>query len=83
MFNFTHTHTHTKKKEEEKEKKNLSYKVIYSLRIHLYLQEKGFFPLSEMKNPKKPQFNCWVYEASPEFLEVFSAYLEENCEGGV
>lgn len=57
---------------------NVNVKVIYSLRIHILLQEQGFCFLTEMKNPKNPKYNCWVYEATPEFLAV----LDNIIEGG-
>ena len=41
---------------------NFNVKIIYSLKVHLKLQSMGFEYLSEMKNPRFPQYNCWVYE---------------------
>jgi hypothetical protein len=29
-----------------------------------------------MKNPHNPQYNCWVYAATPELLAAFDALLE-------
>lgn len=55
-----------------------NYKIIYSLRIHLKLQELGYRYLTEMKNPANIRFNCWVYEATPELLEAFDNILQEN-----
>lgn len=54
-----------------------NFKIIYSLRIHLKLQEMGFKYLTEMKNPQNMQFNCWVYEATPQLLEAFDNILRE------
>lgn len=54
-----------------------NFKIIYSLRIHLKLQEKGFKYLTEMKNPQNMRFNCWVYEATPQLLEAFDNILRE------
>lgn len=54
-----------------------NFKVIYSLRIHLKLQEMGFKYLTEMKNPQNMRFNCWVYEATPQLLEAFDNILRE------
>jgi hypothetical protein len=31
----------------------------------------GFISVAEMRNPQNPNFNCWVYEATPELLEAF------------
>ena len=52
-----------------------NFKIIYSLRIHLKLQEMGFKYLTEMKNPQNIRFNCWVYEATPQLLEAFDNIL--------
>lgn len=46
-------------------------KVVYTLRLHIKLQELGFKCLVEMRNPKNQRLNCWVYEATPEFMETF------------
>lgn len=54
-----------------------NFKIIYSLRIHLKLQEMGFKYLTEMKNPQNMRFNCWVYEATPQLLEAFDNILRE------
>lgn len=54
-----------------------NFKIIYSLRIHLRLQEMGFKYLTEMKNPQNMRFNCWVYEATPQLLEAFDNILRE------
>jgi hypothetical protein len=53
-------------------------KIIYSLRVHIALQQQGFCPVSEMKNPNNPKYNCWVYLESPELL----AALDSLMEGG-
>ena len=45
-----------------------NFKIIYSLRIHLKLQEMGFKYLTEMKNP---------HEATPQLLEAFDNILRE------
>lgn len=56
---------------------NSNLKIIYSLRIHIALQQQGFNCISEMKNPQKPQFNCWVYSATPDLLAAFDALVGE------
>lgn len=50
---------------------NTKFKIIYSLRIHLELQKRGFCYETEMKNPKKSNYNCWVYKETPELLDAF------------
>lgn len=57
-----------------------NFKIIYSLRIHLELQEMGFKYLTEMKNPQNMRFNCWVYEATPQLLEAFDNILTSGEE---
>ena len=54
-----------------------NFKIIYSLRIHLKLQEMGFKYLTEMKNPQNMRFNCLVYEATPQLFEAFDNILRE------
>lgn len=57
-----------------------NFKIIYSLRIHLKLQEMGFKYLTEMKNPQNMRFNCWVYEATPQLLKAFDNILTSGEE---
>ena len=45
---------------------NSNVKVIHSLRIHVAIQQMGINYLTEMKNPKNTQLNCWVYEETPD-----------------
>lgn len=52
-----------------------SHKIIYSLKIHIILQQMGFKSIAEMRNPQNQNFNCWVYEATPELLEAFDEIL--------
>ena len=33
---------------------------------------------TEMKNPKNPRFNCWVYEETPEFAQAYDSLLKEE-----
>jgi len=55
---------------------NQNVKIIYSLKLHIALQKRGFICLTEMKNPHNPQYNCWVYAATPELLAAFDALLK-------
>ena len=57
---------------------NQNVKIVYSLRVHIELQRRGFTFLTEMKNPNNPRFNCWVYAATPELLVAF----DEALRGG-
>lgn len=57
------------------------FKRVYSLRIKQELKKMGFEPVTEADNIQKPGFVCWVYEASPAFLEALDRAIsgkEEN-----
>ena len=56
---------------------NSKVKIVYSLRIHIALQQQGFSYMTEMKNPQNPHLNCWVYAATPDFLAAFEALVWE------
>ncbi len=56
---------------------NSNVKIVYSLRIHIALQQQGFSFMTEMKNPKNPHLNCWVYAATPDLLAAFDALVGE------
>ena len=56
---------------------NTKIKIVYSLRIHIALQQQGFIPMTEMKNPQNPHLNCWVYAATPDFTSAFEALMGE------
>lgn len=55
---------------------NQKVKIVYSLKIHIILQQMGFVYLTEMKNPNNSRLNCWVYEETPEFLKAFNTLVE-------
>lgn len=57
---------------------NIKYKIIYSLKLHIALQGLGFVMQTEMKNPKNPRFNCWVYEETPEFTQAYDSLLKKE-----
>ena len=57
---------------------NAKYKIIYSLKIHIALQNLGFVYKVEMKNPKNPKFNCWVYEETEELLQAFDTLVSRK-----
>ena len=57
---------------------NSNIKVIYSFRLKNLLEIMGFHFLLETDNPKKPEFKCWVYEATPAFMEAYDKLLSEK-----
>ena len=61
---------------------NLNVKIIYSLKLHIALRQLGFKYVTEMRNPKDMRYSCWVYEATPEFLEAFDKLLREAGHNG-
>ena len=56
---------------------NQNVKIVYSLRIHIALQQQGFTYITEMKNPQNPHLNCWVYAITPDFTSAFDALIKE------
>lgn len=57
---------------------NQKLKIIYSLKLHLQLQQMGFVYLTEMQNPHNPAFICWVYEDTDAFHKAFDKLLAEG-----
>lgn len=57
-------------------------KIVYSLRRHLELRHLGFINIEEMKNPLNPRYNCWIYEATEDFMEAFRNLAEEDQKNG-
>ena len=53
-------------------------KVVYSLRIYLELNKRGFAPIATTPNPKQPHLMCWIYEKTPELITA----LDEIIGGG-
>lgn len=51
------------------------YKIIYSLRIHITLQQMGFKCVQEMDNPANNKYKCWVYEETDELLKAFDQLM--------
>ena len=47
-------------------------KVIYSRWLAIELIKAGFPVEKVEQNPTKPNFNCWVFAETPEFLVAFS-----------
>ena len=50
-------------------------KIIYSLKLHIALQQRGLRPLLEMRNPSNQALNCWVYERTPQFEKIFEELI--------
>lgn len=57
--------------------KQIKTQLVFSLKVHTALTLAGFKYIEMMPNPRYPQFNCWVYEATPAFMKLF-----EELTGG-
>ena len=57
-------------------------KIIYSFKIKNMLELQGFKPLLETDNPRKKNYKCWLFEASPALLEAFDRILREEGHNG-
>lgn len=57
-------------------------KVIYTLKIVTALLEYGIEPIKVMKNPRRPDLSCWLYEVTDEFKEAFEEIMDSRLEGG-
>lgn len=54
-------------------------KIIYSLRVMTELAIRGFQPIAAMPNPKNAEFNCWVYDLTPELQAALDEVFEDGC----
>lgn len=61
---------------------NSNLKIIYSLKVHIALQMRGFEYLTEMKNPNNKLLNCWVYEETPQFIQAFNEIVNRGSANG-
>lgn len=61
---------------------NSKFQIVYSLKIHIALQSLGFNYETEMRNPKHPRLNCWVYQNTPEFQLAFKQLIGEVAANG-
>ena len=50
-------------------------KIIYSLKVMLQLVEMGNVPISAMPNPKYPEYDCWIFEATDKFERDLNCVL--------
>lgn len=50
---------------------NISTKIIYSRRVANYLKEKGFQIIGIDYNIYKPEYICYIFEKTPEFMAAF------------
>lgn len=50
-------------------------KIIYSLRVNMELQRRGFIPLTAMPNPNNLRLICWVYEKTDKLIEALNEII--------
>lgn len=65
---------------KESNVKKSNHKIVFALWIKQRLKELGFEPILEMDNFKNPGYKCWIYEATPAFLEAFTKVANEKEE---
>ena len=58
-----------------------SKQIIYSAKIMTQLVERGFYPEQTIPNPRFPQYDCWVFDLTPEFQSVLSSLLGGKGNG--
>ena len=52
--------------------------VVYKMEYAMELIAMGHKVLGVMPNPKRPEFNCWVFKSDETFSEDFSNLRAEN-----
>lgn len=52
--------------------------IVYKLKLAMALMKKGHKPSLTLPNPANPNFICWVFEKTPEFIKDFEQLLEEE-----
>lgn len=50
-------------------------KIIYSLKVMEQLVEMGNIPVSQMPNPKFPQYTCWIFQITDKFEQDLDRVL--------
>lgn len=55
--------------------------IIYSMKVMLRLVELGFYPVWKMPNPRFPQYECWVFDLTPEFQCALATLLGGKKSG--
>lgn len=53
-------------------------KVVYTRWVACELRKQGFPIVRVEVNPNKPEFDCYVFAATPEMLDAFTAITNKN-----
>lgn len=48
------------------------YQIVYSRKITKELLKRGFVFEKSVQNPDYPQYNCWLFENTKSFRQVFN-----------
>lgn len=55
----------------------MSEKIIYTRWLAYELRRQGFPIVRVEVNPNKPQFDCWVFAETPEFIAAFAKLVKD------
>lgn len=50
---------------------------VYTKRIAYELRKRGFRIIRTDVNPKHPEYDCWIFEKSPEMLSAFNEIVDK------
>ncbi len=56
---------------------NNEYKIVYSLKIAMFLIKKGHLVVTTMPNPEEPQYTTWIFQMDDTLEADF-----EKAKGG-
>lgn len=51
--------------------------IVYTRRIAFELKKQGFKIIRTEVNPTHPQFECWIFEATPNFKTAFERLAKD------
>ena len=57
------------------------YKIVYSLRIAMYLIKKGHKVITTMPNPEEPQYTTWIFQMDDTLDADFNS-VKGGCRSG-
>ena len=57
------------------------YKIVYSLRIAMYLIKRGHKVITTMPNPEEPQYTTWIFQMDGTLEEDFNK-IKGGCRNG-
>ena len=57
------------------------YKIVYSLRIAMYLIKKGHKVVTTMPNPEEPQYTTWIFQMD-DTLDADFNHIKGGCRNG-